>query len=78
MTIRIVVLLLTLVLAALTQPPGVSAQTGSKVYRFGWVSLFPAPTQLYPDFAALKARLAERGYVEGKNLTFEPRWAGGD
>jgi hypothetical protein len=43
MTIRIVVLLLTLVLAALTQPPDVSAQTGSKVYRLGWVSLFLAP-----------------------------------
>jgi hypothetical protein len=45
MTIRIVVLVLTLMLAALTQSPGVSAQKGSKVYRLGFVSLQPPPTQ---------------------------------
>ncbi len=36
MSVRIVVLLLTLVLAALTQSPGVSAQKASKMYRLGW------------------------------------------
>jgi len=49
---------------------------GAQVYRLGWVSLFPAPTQLLPEFPelrSLKARLAERGYVEGKNVTFELR-----
>src|SRR5215475_11810365 len=76
MTVRVVVLLL-LMLAALTQSPRVSAQT-SRVYRLGWVDLAPAPTQLPPPWEALKARLAERGYVAGKNLMFEPRWADGD
>jgi ABC-type uncharacterized transport system substrate-binding protein len=77
MTVRGVVLLLTLVLAALTQPPRVSAQT-SKVYRLGFVAVHPQPTNLWPVFKGFKARLADRGYVEGQNLTFDMRWAGGD
>jgi hypothetical protein len=42
MIIRMFVLLLTLVLVALTQSPGVSAQKGSKMYRFGWVGVYGA------------------------------------
>jgi ABC-type uncharacterized transport system substrate-binding protein len=76
MTIRIVVLLLTLALAALTQPPRVSAQT-SKVYRLGWMDPGQVSTSAV-FYEAFKARLAERGYVEGKNLVFEPRWVEGD
>jgi putative tryptophan/tyrosine transport system substrate-binding protein len=77
MTVRIVVLLLTLVLAAPAQPPRVLAQT-SKVYRLGSVAVHPQPANLWPVFERFKARLADRGYVEGKNLTFDMHWAGGD
>jgi putative tryptophan/tyrosine transport system substrate-binding protein len=78
MTILHAALLLALMVTALTHIPSASAQTGSKVYRFGWVAVFPPPTELPPAFKALKARFAERGYVEGKNITFEGKWADGD
>jgi len=70
MTILHAALLLALMVTALTHIPSASAQTGSKVYRFGWVAVFPPPTELPPAFKALKARFAERGYLEGKNITF--------
>jgi putative ABC transport system substrate-binding protein len=78
MTMRIAALVLALMAAALTQTPSVSAQKSSKGYRFGWVAVFAPPTELPPPFKALKARLAELGYVEGKNITFEGKWADGD
>ena len=37
--------------------------------------LVPAPLRPIDSF---KARLAERGWTEGHNIRFEPRWAGGD
>jgi putative ABC transport system substrate-binding protein len=78
MTIRPVAVFLALIVIALAYVPGVSAQLSNKVYRFGWVAVFPPPTELPAAFKALKARLAERGYVEGKNITFEGKWADGD
>jgi hypothetical protein len=78
MIIHVVALLFTPILAALVLAPAVPAQKSEKVYRFGWVALFPPPEKLPPAFEALKARLAERGYIEGKNIMFEGRWANND
>jgi len=54
-------------LAAEAQPPG-------KVWRIGFLG--PAPERIYTDpLLSLHAGLRELGYVEGKNIIFEYRFA---
>jgi ABC-type uncharacterized transport system substrate-binding protein len=68
-----VVLAVDLVLA----PLAAGAQQAGKVYRIGWLS--PAPSA--PGAAqleALRKGLPELGYVEGRNIVIEARWADGD
>jgi putative ABC transport system substrate-binding protein len=77
MAVRTVVLV-ALIVAAPTLCADAWAQNPNKVYRVGYVSLQPPPTSLPAWFISLKQGLAERGYVEGKNIVFEPRWASGE
>jgi putative ABC transport system substrate-binding protein len=56
-------------LVAEAQPPG-------KVYRIGWLSPASASTGA-SNFDALRNGLSELGYVEGRNVVFERRWADG-
>jgi hypothetical protein len=77
MTLRLV-LLLAATLSFLMHSPQVEAQKSGNVYRLGTVAVHPQPTNMWPVFEEFKARLADRGYVEGKNLTLDMRWAGGD
>jgi putative ABC transport system substrate-binding protein len=58
--------------------PGVScfAQQQSKVWRIGYLQNASPPTNGLPP-AALRQRLAELGYVEGRNVVYEGRWAEG-
>jgi putative tryptophan/tyrosine transport system substrate-binding protein len=59
---------------SLLAPLAGDAQQTSKVYRVGWLEVCgPGPRR--PHFDIFRARLAEQGYAEGKNLIFEQRFA---
>ena len=57
----------------------ISAQAGQteKVYRIGFLAFGPRPAGTVADspLTAFRQALHERGYVEGKNLILDQRWA---
>jgi putative tryptophan/tyrosine transport system substrate-binding protein len=66
---------LTIVLAlSLLAPLAGDAQQTGKVYRVGWLEVC-GPGSRRPNFDIFRARLAEYGYAERKNLIFEQRFA---
>jgi putative ABC transport system substrate-binding protein len=66
--------LLTSLAGALAGPLGTEAQQTGKVWRIG-VLWFTIPSVSSPFFEALQHGLQELGYHEGRNITFEQRWA---
>jgi len=54
--------------AAAAWPPAVCAQVQPKMLRVGFVGMLPRESPLYANF--LK-RMAELGYQEGRNFTFD-------
>jgi len=64
------------VAAVLTAPLAADAQPAEGMRRIGWLSPASAADGL-PNLEALRAELREIGYVEGRNLTIEARWADG-
>jgi putative ABC transport system substrate-binding protein len=60
--------------AAAAWPLAARAQHSTKVARIGFLGLAPAAAWAAP-IEALRARLHDLGYVEGKNLVIEWRWA---
>jgi len=73
---RIGVTLLALAVSLLAIPNLVEAQRAAGIARVGWLEVCgPGPRR--PHFDIFRARLADQGYVEGKNLQLEIRWGEG-
>ena len=61
---------------ALAMSTTVDAQTPTKVYRIGYI-LTAAPSEVEHLTRTFEEGLRELGYVEGRNIVFERRWAEG-
>jgi len=68
-------LVLLLALSSTAVPWRSLAQQQPKVWRIGYISLGSGPTEIA---AAFVQRFRELGYVDGKNVVFEWRYAAGD
>jgi hypothetical protein len=72
--VRIGVTVLALGVSLLAMPTLPEAQRAAGISRVGWLEVCgPGPRR--PHFDIFRARLAEQGYVEGKNLIIEQRFA---
>jgi putative ABC transport system substrate-binding protein len=60
----------------LLEPLLVRAQQTGKVFRIGLLAPFTEPTPSRIDIEGLRMGLRDLGWVEGKNLVIEIRWAG--
>src|SRR5262249_9618795 len=77
MRLKSITLMVTLALALLTVPLAVDAQLPAKVHRVGrLITAFP-PSQPNPILEAFEQTLRDLGYVEGRNIILEYRYAEG-
>src|SRR5882724_3704813 len=71
---RIGVTVLALGISLLAIPTLLEAQRAAGIARVGWLEVCgPGPRR--PHFDIFRARLAEHGYVEGRNLILDQRFA---
>ena len=66
---------LLLALATLAAPGLAAAQQAKKMWRVGWVGSGPGSGRTSQFLDALREGLRELGYMEGRNLVVEARWA---
>jgi ABC-type uncharacterized transport system substrate-binding protein len=64
-------------ISVLISPLVTEAQQAGKVYRIGFLGA-TSPSGYAPQIVAFRGGLRDFGYVEGKNLTIEFRWAEGN
>jgi hypothetical protein len=68
--VRCGVTILALAASVLAIPASLMAQRAEGIARVGWLEVC-GPASRRPNFDIFRARLAELGYVEGKNLVIE-------
>ena len=71
------ILVLAIVLLGASLLPEAQERKAGRVLRIGWLSPPPSATGAY-ELEALREGLRELGYLEGRNITIEARWADGD
>ena len=59
----------------LAAPGAMFAQTPEKVWRIGYLSLFSGPSEINEAF---REGLRSLGYIEGRNVLIDSRWAAGN
>jgi putative ABC transport system substrate-binding protein len=62
----------------LAAPRAAEAQPAGKVYRIGLLEVSAPDAARQAWWIVFRQRMRELGYVEGQNVTFEPRWAQDD
>jgi len=68
----------TLTGALLAGPLATEAQQAGRVYRIGLLDYATPDPARQGWWNAFRQQMRDLGYVEGQNVTFEPRWAQGD
>jgi len=70
-----VLILLGVALSVVCLLPAANAQQSAKIHRLGWLAnLSPK----FPPYQAFQDALRELGWIEGKNIILEVRWANGN